>query len=254
MCPSCSAGWSKGDSTIRRPSACRASSRRAAASSTSSLPIGMPRCGSNCSAIRSNRCGASKSRRSAACKRWSRSRSRFSAPIPSIAAFLTEYLAPQSWFMLVEPQEIDEEAKHYLGRLERPQEVHEKGDVLTEIYRFPSVTAAGVASGSLEATCHLRIESVERFSGDIGKVRDELDSAAAGQDVILICQTEAEAERLQEIFSAHAARRARQAPFRRRPFASRLSPRRSANRAGQRQRAVSSRRSDAGPAAASSAA
>ena len=108
--------------------------------------------------------------------------------------------APQSWIMLVEPQEIDEEAKHYLGRLENPQQVHEKGDVLTEIYRFPSVTAAGVASGSLEATCHLRIESVERFSGDIGKVRDELDSAAIGQDVILVCQTEAETQRLQEIF------------------------------------------------------
>jgi transcription-repair coupling factor (superfamily II helicase) len=122
-------------------------------------------------------------------------------PDPEHRGMLTEYLAPQSWIMLVEPQEIDEEAKHYLGRLERPQEVHEKGDVLTEIYRFPSVTAAGVASGSLEATCHLRIESVERFSGDIGKVRDELDSAAAGQDVILICQTDAEAQRLQEIFS-----------------------------------------------------
>ena len=79
--------------------------------------------------------------------------------------------------------------------------MHDKGDVLTEIYRFPSVTAAGVASGSLEATCHLRIESVERFSGDVGKVRDELDSAATGQDVILVCQTEAETQRLQEIFS-----------------------------------------------------
>ncbi|HEX3997269.1 MAG TPA: transcription-repair coupling factor [Pirellulales bacterium] len=116
-------------------------------------------------------------------------------------AYLTDYLGPNSWIMLVEPQEIDEEAKHYSGRLERPQEVHEKRDVLTEIYRFPSVTAAGVASGSLEATCHLRIESVERFSGDIGKVRDELDSAASGQDVTLICQTEAETQRLSEIFS-----------------------------------------------------
>ena len=29
----------------------------------------------------------------------------------------------------------------------------------------------------METTCHLRIESVERFSGDINKVRDELDEA-----------------------------------------------------------------------------
>ena len=73
-------------------------------------------------------------------------------------------------------------------------------DVLAEIYRFPSVTAAAVASGSLETTCHLRIESVERFSGDIGKVRDELDSAATGQEVFLICHAEAEIQRLAEIF------------------------------------------------------
>ena len=52
----------------------------------------------------------------------------------------------------------------------------------------------------MEATCHLRIESVERFSGDIGKVRDELDSAGAGQELFLICQTEAESERLGEVF------------------------------------------------------
>ena len=32
------------------------------------------------------------------------------------------------------------------------------------------------------------------------KVRDELDTAGAGQEVIIVCQTEAEIERLREIF------------------------------------------------------
>ncbi len=70
------------------------------------------------------------------------------------------------------------------------------------MYRFPSVTASAVAAGSLETTCRLKIESVERFSGDIGKVRDELDEAGAGQEVFLVCQTEAEVRRLAEIFAA----------------------------------------------------
>ena len=115
---------------------------------------------------------------------------------------LSSYLPPRAWFLLVEPDEIQEEAKHYLNRAEQPQDFHSLADVLAEIYRFPSVTAASVSSGSLEATCQLRIESVERFSGDIGKVRDELDSAASGQEVIVVCQTEAEIERLREIFGA----------------------------------------------------
>ena len=59
-----------------------------------------------------------------------------------------------------------------------------------------------MAAGSLETTCRLKIESVERFSGDINKVRDELDEAGAGQEMFLVCQTEAEVRRLGEIFRA----------------------------------------------------
>ncbi|HEV2970119.1 MAG TPA: transcription-repair coupling factor [Pirellulales bacterium] len=115
---------------------------------------------------------------------------------------LTSHLPARSWILLVEPDEIQEEAKNYLRRAERPQDFHATTDVLKEIYRFPSVTAAAVSGGTFEATCQLRIESVERFSGDIGKVRDELDSAGGGHEVIIVCQTEAEIERLREIFGA----------------------------------------------------
>ncbi len=61
----------------------------------------------------------------------------------------------------------------------------------------------------METTSQLKIESVERFSGDIAKVRDELDSAGLGQDVFVVCQTEAEAERLGDVFSTNASRRNR---------------------------------------------
>ena len=73
---------------------------------------------------------------------------------------------------------------------------------MREIFRFPSVAASAVAAGSLETTCRLKIESVERFSGDINRVRDELDDAGAGQEVFVVCQTEAEARRLGDIFAA----------------------------------------------------
>ncbi len=110
------------------------------------------------------------------------------------------YLPPRSWFLLAEPHEIQEEARHYRQRLERPQEVHDIDDTLASVYRFPSVTAAAVASGSMEAECQLRIESVERFSGDIAKVREELDTIGLGYDVYVVCPIEAEVERLREIF------------------------------------------------------
>ena len=120
--------------------------------------------------------------------------------VASAAAHFSTYLPPQTWFLLIEPHEMQEEARHYRQRLERPQDVHEIDDVMSSIYRFPSVTASAVASGSMEVECQLRIESVERFSGDIAKVRDELDTVGLGHEVHLVCPTEAEVERLREIF------------------------------------------------------
>ena len=76
---------------------------------------------------------------------------------------------------------------------------------MREAFHFPSVAASAVAAGSLETTCRLKIESVERFSGDINRVRDELDEAGAGQEVFVVCQTEAEVRRLGEIFSTTQA-------------------------------------------------
>ena len=111
------------------------------------------------------------------------------------------HLGPASWFFLIEPQEIEEQARRYLERLERRDAVHDFRAVMAQVARFPSVTAAAVAAGSLETTCRLKIESVERFSGDIGKVRSELDAVGGGQEVFVVCQTEAEVRRLSELFA-----------------------------------------------------
>ena len=114
---------------------------------------------------------------------------------------LADYLAPESWFLLIEPEEIREEGGRYLQRVERPGEMHGIAEVMAQVLRFPSVTASAIAAGSLETTCRLAIESVERFSGDIAKVRHELDAVGAGEDVLVVCQTEAEVRRLGELFA-----------------------------------------------------
>lgn len=121
-------------------------------------------------------------------------------PTTADRAHFTTYLPPESWFLLIEPNELAEEGKFYLERMDRPQAFHSVRVTLEEIYKFPSVTASGVPAGSLETTAHLEFESVERFSGEIGKVRDELDKVSEGQEVFLVCETEAEIERLHELF------------------------------------------------------
>ncbi len=113
----------------------------------------------------------------------------------------TAYLPREAWILLVEPNELEEEGRHYLARLDKPDALFTVADTLQRLYRFPSVTASAISTTSLETTCHLRIESVERFSGDIGKVRGELETVAEGQETYLLCQTEAETQRLAEVFA-----------------------------------------------------
>ena len=124
------------------------------------------------------------------------------APTASDRAHFTSYLPDGTWFMLIEPSELAEEGKFYLERMDRPQAFHSVRTTLEEIYKFPSVTASGVPSGSMETTAHLEFESVERFSGEIGKVRDELEKVSAGSEVLIVCETEAEIDRLEELFKA----------------------------------------------------
>ena len=120
-------------------------------------------------------------------------------PTASDRAHFTAYLPEGTWFLLIEPSELQEEGKFYLERMDRPQAFHSVRPTLQEIYKFPSVTAAGVPAGSVETTAHLEFESVERFSGEIGKVRDELDKVSEGHEVFIVCETEAECERLREL-------------------------------------------------------
>ena len=117
-------------------------------------------------------------------------------------AHLADYLPAKSWFLLIEPDDAQHEGRQYLERLESPAGYHNVEDVMRRIVEFPSITASAVAAGSLETICRLPIESVERFSGDVNKVRGELEEASGGQQVYLVCQTDAEVRRLSEVFAA----------------------------------------------------
>lgn len=122
-------------------------------------------------------------------------------PNHSDRTHFTNYLPADSWFLLVEPNELDEEGRYYHARLENPEDFFATSLTLKEIYRFPSVTASGVPAGSYDTTAHLQFESIERFSGDINRVREELDAAAHEEQVYLVAETDAEIERLGELFA-----------------------------------------------------
>jgi transcription-repair coupling factor (superfamily II helicase) len=119
----------------------------------------------------------------------------------SQTAHLCDYLRSDSWTVLVEPDELHEQGKHYLERVADIRGLFSLPGVFQQLLRFPSVRVSSLPIASTEATCHLRVESVERFSGNVAKLREELTAAASGDRVMIACHNEAECKRLGEILT-----------------------------------------------------
>jgi transcription-repair coupling factor (superfamily II helicase) len=115
---------------------------------------------------------------------------------------LCDYLPADAWTVLVEPDDLHEQGKHYLERVPDSRGLFTVTGVFQQLLRFPNVRVSALPSPSVEATCHLRVESVERFTGNVTKLREELDSMAAGDRVMIACHNEAESKRLGEVLAA----------------------------------------------------
>ena len=122
-------------------------------------------------------------------------------PTTQSRAQLADYLPAGTWCLLVEPEQIEEHGKHYLSRVEQPADYHSVEGVLKSLEPFAVATAAALARGATGVRCPLRIESVERFSGEVSRVREELDRSVSDANAFVVTSTEAEIERLQELLA-----------------------------------------------------
>ncbi len=119
-----------------------------------------------------------------------------------LTGHLCDYLPPGSRVVLVEPDDLAEQGKHYHERLVDSTGLFSVEGVFAQLMRFPCVRVCALPSPGVEEACHLRVESVERLSGDVHRIRDELDSVAAQDTVLIACQNEAECKRLGEVLAA----------------------------------------------------
>jgi transcription-repair coupling factor (superfamily II helicase) len=125
-----------------------------------------------------------------------------SLPTDEPKGHFCEYLADDAWTVLVEVDDLREQGKHYLERVIEQTGLFSVEGVFQQLLRFPSVTVSAMPSPSVEASCHLRVESVERFSGEVGRVREELDAAAVHDAVLIACHNEGEQKRLGEVLAS----------------------------------------------------
>lgn len=114
---------------------------------------------------------------------------------------LSAYWPSGAWVVLVEPDDLKNQASQYLARVDDARGLFGADACFQRLLRFPTITVSTLSSMSLETTCHLRVESVERFSGELSRVKEELEGIAADERVLLACHNQAEVERLGEILS-----------------------------------------------------
>lgn len=110
-----------------------------------------------------------------------------------------DYLPEDAVFMLIEPDQMKQTADDYLRRVDDVRDAFEFAETIARLNDFRKVSVAGISSGSFNVTANLNFESVEQFSGDVDRVRGELDVVSQSLDVVIVCQTQAEVERLHEI-------------------------------------------------------
>lgn len=117
-------------------------------------------------------------------------------------AHLTQHLPASSWVILIEPTEIQEQGKFFLETVADVEGLFTVEGTLRQLLALPNATVSAFPRPGIEAAAHLRVESVERFSGNVNRVRDELDTIARQDQVLIACHNEAEVHRLTDVLAA----------------------------------------------------
>ncbi|HBB73273.1 MAG TPA: transcription-repair coupling factor [Planctomycetaceae bacterium] len=121
---------------------------------------------------------------------------------------LADLVPPGTIWAIAEPGEVAEEARRMHERLaDTSAGLFAPDDVLARINRFASVALSALAPSSLDAAATLAIESVERFTGVLDRVREELDTVGRDQEVWVVCPSDAEEKRLAELLASSAPAR-----------------------------------------------
>ncbi len=112
-----------------------------------------------------------------------------------------EYLSEDVVVVLVEPQAIWQEAKSFYEQRAGVEPLQRAEEVFAQLNRLPQVELVAIGSGAATRV-RLPLLTVERFSGEVGRVAEELDRAVQDHHVWLVVETQAEQARLRELFGS----------------------------------------------------
>ena len=122
---------------------------------------------------------------------------------------LFEFLPDNTVVLLHEPESLLEHCTRYLERRSEGERLFSWETLNQQWAGFALASASQVTSGYAGARWQLPIESVEKFSGDIGDLKLQVDrlyrDSGAEQKLYVLAKVEGELPRVREIFSSTAA-------------------------------------------------
>ena len=125
-----------------------------------------------------------------------------SSPISELNSSALDSLPAQSWIVLHDLAEITSEGKRYLDRMADPRGLFSVSAVLERCTHRPYVTMAPLLADNQSPTCHLQVESIERFGGLKGEALQELARVVQQDETVLIaCHNDAARTRLSELMT-----------------------------------------------------
>ena len=117
---------------------------------------------------------------------------------------LVDYLPDETLLLQVEPEKISEESNRYLERSSKPKELHSLNDITNNWAHLRTASASQMSTGDAGFRWQLPVESIERFSGDPGEIRIQVERLGTDADLFLVARVEGEVHRVEEILSTTA--------------------------------------------------
>ena len=112
---------------------------------------------------------------------------------------LANYLPRGSNVTIVEMADLDVQAREYLKRADDFQRCHQVREVIQSLTQGGYLLLSALAAGELQHDLKLAFESVDRFSGDVDSISLQVERIGNDHQLVIVCPTQAEIQRMQEI-------------------------------------------------------
>ncbi|GBD35139.1 Transcription-repair-coupling factor [bacterium HR36] len=112
---------------------------------------------------------------------------------------LLAWLPTNARVVLVETAEVDEQARHFWERASDWRGLMAPRELMKRLQTFRPVHITAWPAGADTATITVPVKSVERFSGELAHLREEIYQVARQAEVWIVCQSVAERQRLSQL-------------------------------------------------------